>query len=118
MEDQTVMSNDRMRTHWTPLMERYFIDLLLEHLKNGNNVGHTFKRQAWIEMQTMFNAKFGTHYHEKVLKTRYANLWKQFNDVKTILSHIDFYWDDSRQMVVAMDESAWDAYIKVCISNF
>ncbi|XP_061365263.1 uncharacterized protein LOC133308635 [Gastrolobium bilobum] len=111
MSSQGVSNNDRSRMYWTPLMERYFIDLMLEHLQKGNRIGHTFNKQAWTDMLTMFNAKFGSQYDKDVLKTRYANLWKQFNDVKTLLSHFGFSWDADRQMVVA-DDFVWDAYVK------
>lgn len=112
MSIQNGSSNDRLRTYWTPLMERHFIDLMLEHLQRGNRAGHTFNKEAWTEMLTMFNAKFGSQYDKDALKTRYTNLWKQFNDVRNILSHLGFSWDATRQMVVADDDSVWDAYIK------
>lgn len=117
MGSQTALSNDRTRMNWTPLMERYFVDLVLEHLHKGNRVGHTFNKQAWTDMLTMFNEKFGSQYDKDVLKSRYANLWKQFNDVKNLLSHIEFSWDAARQMVIA-DDFAWDAYIKVQLNIF
>ncbi|XP_019415148.1 PREDICTED: uncharacterized protein LOC109326796 [Lupinus angustifolius] len=106
-------NNDRSSTRmcWIPSMERYFIDLMLEHLHKGNRVGHTFNKQAWTDMVTMFNAKFGSQYDKDVLKNRYTNLWKQFNDVKNLLCQSGFSWDVSRQMVVAEDVD-WDNYLK------
>ncbi|WVZ19668.1 hypothetical protein V8G54_006990 [Vigna mungo] len=113
-QNQSCLSNgtERSRMHWTPLMERYFIDLMLEHLQIGNRVGHTFNKQAWTDMLTSFNANFGSQFDKDVLKTRYTNLWKQFNDVKSLLSQFGFSWDAARQMVVAVDDSVWDAYLK------
>ncbi|KAK8489221.1 hypothetical protein V6N11_029236 [Hibiscus sabdariffa] len=113
MGSQAPASNDRTRTYWTPTMERYFIDLMLEQMHRGNRVGHTFSKQAWTDMLTVFNAKFGSQYDKDVLKSRYTNLWKQFNDVKNLLGQNGFSWDESRQMVVA-DEYVWNAYIKAC----
>ncbi|KAK7351341.1 hypothetical protein VNO77_10715 [Canavalia gladiata] len=110
-ESASSNGNDRSRMYWTPLMERCFIELMLEHLRRGNGIGHTFNKQAWTDMLTTFNAKFGSQYDKDVLKTRYTNLWKQFNDVKILLSQFGFSWDASRQMVVA-DDSVWDAYVK------
>lgn len=112
MAGQVPTSNDRSRTYWTPTMERYFIDLMLEQLHRGNRMGHTFNKQAWTDMLTMFNAKFGSQYDKDVLKSRYTNLWKQFNDVNNLLHQSGFSWDESRQMVVA-DDFAWNSYIKV-----
>lgn len=112
MAGQVPTSNDRSRTYWTPTMERYFIDLMLEQLHRGNRMGHTFNKQAWTDMLTMFNTKFGSQYDKDVLKSRYTNLWKQFNDVNNLLHQSGFSWDESRQMVVA-DDFAWNSYIKV-----
>ncbi|XP_038897696.1 uncharacterized protein LOC120085651 isoform X1 [Benincasa hispida] len=111
MGSQTIQSHERSRTYWTPVMERYFIDLMLEQLHRGNRSGHTFNKQAWTEMLTMFNSKFGSQYDKDVLKSRYTNLWKQFNDVKNLLGHSGFSWDEGRQMVTA-DDYVWDIYIK------
>lgn len=99
------------RTYWTPTMERYFVDLMLEHMQKGNRVGHTFNKQAWNDMLAVFNAKFGSQYDKDVLKSRYTNLWKQFNDVKNMLGQGGFSWDEARHMVVA-DDHVWDAYVK------
>lgn len=112
MGSQTGTSNDRLRMNWTPTMERYFLDLMLEHSRLGNRVGHTFNKLAWNDMHTKFNSEFAYQYDRDVLKNRYATLWKQFNDVKNILCQIGFSWDASRNMVIA-DDFTWDAYIKV-----
>ncbi|XP_022976982.1 L10-interacting MYB domain-containing protein isoform X1 [Cucurbita maxima] len=112
MGTQTIPSHERSRTYWTPVMERYFIDLMLEQLHRGNRSGHTFNKQAWTDMLTMFNTKFGSQYDKDVLKSRYTNLWKQFNDVKHLLGHDGFSWDEGRQMVIA-DDHVWDIYIQV-----
>ena len=112
MGTQIPTSNDRSRTYWTPTMERYFIDLMLEQLHRGNRIGHTFNKQAWTDMLAVFNAKFESQYDKDVLKSRYTNLWKQFNDVKELLGQTGFAWDENRQMVVA-DDGLWHDYIKV-----
>ncbi|GMP33927.1 hypothetical protein CsSME_00007028 [Camellia sinensis var. sinensis] len=112
MGSQTPTSNDRSRTYWTPTMERYFIDLMLDHMHRGNRTGHTFNKQAWTDMLSVFNAKFSSQYDKDVLKSRYTSLWKQFNDIKNLLGQSGFSWDESRQMLVA-DDYVWDAYLKV-----
>jgi virulence-associated protein VapD len=92
-------------------MERFFIDLMLEHLHRGNRTGHTFNKQAWNEMLTVFNSKFGSQYDKDVLKSRYTNLWKQYNDVKCLLDHGGFVWDQTHQTVIG-DDSLWSLYLK------
>ncbi|EOY11394.1 Uncharacterized protein TCM_026587 isoform 1 [Theobroma cacao] len=104
-------SNDRTRTNWTPTMERYFIDLMLDQMHRGNRLGHTFNKQAWTDMLTIFNAKFGCKYDRDTLKSHYTNLWKQYNDVKNLLEQNGFSWDDIRKLIVAPPH-VWDAYVK------
>ncbi|KAL7235113.1 hypothetical protein ACSBR1_018576 [Camellia fascicularis] len=108
---QTPMSSEHLRAYWTPAMECYFIDLMLDHMHRGNRVGHTFNKQAWVDMLSMFSAKFGTQHDKDILKNRYSTLWKQFNDVKNVLDQSGFSWDDTQQMVVAEDY-VWDTYTK------
>ncbi|XVF06136.1 hypothetical protein REPUB_Repub06bG0021600 [Reevesia pubescens] len=104
-------SSDRTRTNWTPIMERYFIDLMLDQMHRGNRLGHTFNKQAWTDMLSIFNVKFGCKYDRDTLKSHYTNLWKQYNDVKNLLEQNGFSWDDVRKLVVAPPH-VWDAYIK------
>ncbi|XP_021619891.1 uncharacterized protein LOC110620451 isoform X3 [Manihot esculenta] len=112
MGSQVPQGGDRTRTNWTPMMEQYFIDLMLDQMHRGNRMGHTFNKQAWADMLTMFNAKFGTKYDRDILKSHYTNLWKQYNDVKNLLEQNGFSWDDTQKMVIA-DDDVWDAFIKV-----
>lgn len=104
-------SSERMRTNWTPNMERYFIDLMLDQMHKGNRLGHTFNKQAWTDMLTVFNAKFGCKYDRDTLKSHYTTLWKQYNVVKSLLDQNGFSWDDSHKMVIALPH-IWDDYIK------
>ncbi|KAE8711519.1 Detected protein of unknown function [Hibiscus syriacus] len=104
-------SSDRTRTNWTPAMERFFIDLMLDQMHRGNRLGHTFNKQAWTDMLSIFNAKFGCKYDRDTLKSHYTNLWKQYNDVKNLLEQNGFSWDDTRKLVVAPPH-VWNAYIK------
>lgn len=103
---------DRTRTYWTPPMDRFLIDLLLEHVKSGNKLGQTFFTQAWNDMVTSFNEQFKSQYDKDVLKNRYKHLRKQFSDVDNLLQQSGFSWDDTREMVAAEDH-VWDAYTKV-----
>ncbi|XP_022159440.1 uncharacterized protein LOC111025861 isoform X3 [Momordica charantia] len=111
MTSQTNFSSDRLRTNWTPAMEQYFIDLMLDQVHKGNRMGHTFNKQAWNDMLMMFNAKFGSLYDINILKSRYTNLWKQFNDIRNLLEHEGFSWDNARQMVIA-ENNIWDSFIR------
>lgn len=109
---QTPPTNDRTRTYWTPPMDRYLIDLLLEQVHRGNKLGQTFITQSWNDMITSFNDKFLSHHDKDVLKNRFKHLRRLYSEIKVLLQHGGFLWDEPRDMVTAEDH-IWDAYIKV-----
>lgn len=93
-------------------MDHFLIDLMLEQVRRGNQIGQSFITQAWNEMVELFNENFNSHHDREVLKNRYKHFRKQYNDVKIILQHNGFSWDKDREMVTA-DDHVWDGYIKV-----
>ncbi|XP_050204124.1 L10-interacting MYB domain-containing protein [Mercurialis annua] len=104
-------ATNRSRTCWQPPMDRFFVDLMVEHMRKGNQIDGVFRKQAWIDMITVFNAKFGFNYNVDVLKNRYKTLRRQHNVIKNLLELPGFAWDDTRQMVTA-DDFVWQDYIK------
>ncbi|XP_057964303.1 uncharacterized protein LOC131155288 [Malania oleifera] len=105
-------SIDRLRTVWTPEMDHYFIDLMLEQVGKGNRIDdHLFSKRAWKHMTSLFNAKFKFQYEKDVLKNRHKTLRNLYKSVKNLLDQGGFSWDDTRKMVTA-DNNVWDEYIK------
>ncbi|KAF5455319.1 hypothetical protein F2P56_024911 [Juglans regia] len=106
-------ASDRLRTIWTPEMDRYFIDLMLEQVGKGNRFDdHLFSKRAWKHMTSLFNARFKFQYEKDVLKNRHKTLRNLYKAVKNLLDQRGFSWDEKRRMVTA-DNNIWDDYIKV-----
>ncbi|CAN1352943.1 L10-interacting MYB domain-containing protein [Linum perenne] len=108
----SAVAGNRGRTYWQPSMDRYFMDLMMEQLRKGNQIDGVFRKQSWMEMIADFNSKFGFSYDVDVLKNRYKTLRRQYNVIKSLLELEGFRWDDHRQMVTA-DDSVWQDYIKI-----
>ncbi|KAH6768903.1 hypothetical protein C2S51_014239 [Perilla frutescens var. frutescens] len=101
----------RSRTYWQPPMDHYFIQLMLDQVSRGNHIDGLLRKQAWREMISSFNAKFGLNYAVGVLKNRYKTLRRQHSLIKNLLEADGFTWDDARRMVTA-DDRVWQNYIK------
>ncbi|KAF2601030.1 hypothetical protein F2Q68_00009668 [Brassica cretica] len=101
----------RCRTTWHPPMDRYFIGLMLDQARSGNQIEGAFRKQAWTEMVKLFNAKFDSSFTVDVLKNRYKTMRRQYNAIKSLLRSDGFCWDDERHMVTA-DDNVWQDYIK------
>lgn len=108
-------SGTRTQTYWRPPMDRYFINLMLAHVHQGNQFDGVFSKQAWVEMISSFHEKFGFEYSLEILKNRHKTLRRQYNLIKSLLQLDGFAWDETRQMVIA-DDCVWQDYIKVCIN--
>jgi hypothetical protein len=94
-------------------MDQYFVELMLDQMGRGNKTDNTFIKQAWTDMLSSFNAKFGPRHDKRILRHRYKKLAKYYSDLKVILQQNGFSWDETQQMIVADDDKVWDAYIKV-----
>ncbi|KAK9283371.1 hypothetical protein L1049_011613 [Liquidambar formosana] len=49
-----------VRTDWTPPMDQYFLDLMLDQARKGQKSEKTFTKYAWARMTTSFNKKHRT----------------------------------------------------------
>ncbi|GKU91123.1 hypothetical protein SLEP1_g5040 [Rubroshorea leprosula] len=111
MDGDSSSGSESVRANWTPPQDHFFIGLLIEHVHKGNKIGNAFKQQAWADMITQFNSKFGFKYDVDVLKNRFKWMRKQYNKIKILVDQNGFKWNEKMQMVMA-DEKTWDEYIK------
>ncbi|RDX88564.1 L10-interacting MYB domain-containing protein, partial [Mucuna pruriens] len=97
---------------WSPMMDQFFVELMVDQLCKGNKIGRTFKRKAWVDMVESFNDRFGCHCGKVVLKNRFNVLRRHYCSINILLGKEGFSWDRTQNKVVAHDQ-VWEKCIRV-----
>ncbi|RHN79394.1 putative Myb/SANT-like domain-containing protein [Medicago truncatula] len=112
VDDQTPPTPSQSKIDWSPMMDRVFVELMLDQVRKGNKAGRTFTRQAWGDMAESFNNRFGCHYGKVVLKNRFNVLSRHYSSINELLGKEGFSWDKAQHKVVANDQ-VWQKCIRV-----
>ncbi|KAI3464854.1 hypothetical protein Pfo_021517 [Paulownia fortunei] len=94
-EDQAKMDSEandqqakqeRLRTRWTPALDKIFADIVVEQIQQGNRPNNVFDKKTWNQIREEFNRQTNLSFnnnqlrkHLDVLRTRYHNLQSAFN---------------------------------------
>ena len=84
MNIQCYANSGCLTTDWTPSMDRYLLDVMLEEVHKGKKIDYTFNNQAWIDMFMLFKER-SLLQDQDFLKICYRNLEKQYFDMKKLL---------------------------------
>lgn len=112
VDDTCLNVTSHTKIDWSPVMDQFFLELMLDQVRKGNKIGRTFKKKSWADMIEAFNDRFGCHYGKVVLKNRYNVLRRHYCSIKILLGKEGFSWDKTQQKVVA-DDQAWQKCIRV-----
>ncbi|CAL5207491.1 unnamed protein product [Lathyrus oleraceus] len=112
VDGQTPLTHSQSKIDWSPMMDRVFVELMLDQVRKGNKVGRTFTRQTWGDMAESFNDRFGCHYGKVVLKNRFNVLRRHYSSINDLLGKEGFSWDKTQHKVVA-DDQVWQKCIRV-----
>ncbi|XP_027934953.1 L10-interacting MYB domain-containing protein-like isoform X2 [Vigna unguiculata] len=97
---------------WSPMMDLFFVELMVDQLRKGNKIDRTFRRQTWVDMTESFNKRFGCHCGKVVLRNRFSVLRRHHCSINVLLGKEGFSWDKTHHKVVA-DDQAWQKCIRV-----
>ncbi|XP_004497637.1 uncharacterized protein [Cicer arietinum] len=111
VDGQTPPTISQSKIDWSPMMDRVFVELMLDQVRKGNKIDRTFTRQAWGDMAELFNDRFGCHYGKVVLKNRFNVLRRHYGSINVLLGKEGFSWDKKQHKVVA-DDQVWQKCIR------
>lgn len=82
---------ERLRTRWTPELDKIFADIVVEQIQRGNRSNNVFDKKTWNQIREEFNRQTNLSFnnnqlrkHLDVLRTRYHNLQSAFNPSDSI----------------------------------
>ncbi|KAG8377904.1 hypothetical protein BUALT_Bualt08G0082000 [Buddleja alternifolia] len=94
-EDQAKMDDEandlqpkqeRLRTRWTPALDKIFADIVVVQIQQGNRPNNVFDKKTWNQIREEFNRQTNLNFnnnqlrkHLDVLRTRYHNQQSAFN---------------------------------------
>ena len=83
---------ERLRTRWTPALDKVFADIVVEQIRQGNRPNNIFDKKTWSQIRVEFNRQTGLSFnnnqlrkHLDVLRTRYQNLQSTFTQNDAIM---------------------------------
>ncbi|KAI3460388.1 hypothetical protein Pfo_017051 [Paulownia fortunei] len=79
---------ERLRTRWTPALDKIFADIVVEQIQQGNRPNNVFDKKTWNQIREEFNRQTNLSFnnnqlrkHLDVLRTRYHNLQSNYNQI-------------------------------------
>ncbi|KAF2302023.1 hypothetical protein GH714_031526 [Hevea brasiliensis] len=100
----------RPKAEWTPTRDAYLVELFVEQHNRGRTAYNEFKNEVIRSVAHDFNKKFDLNLEENQIKNHYNVMKKDYGIVKIFLSHTEFGWAETHQMVIA-DDKVWGSYI-------
>ncbi|KAI4308230.1 hypothetical protein L6164_031327 [Bauhinia variegata] len=103
--------NQNKTLRWTDEMDHWLGKTLLDQVSRGYKIDKILPTEAYETAVSSLNAKFGLNLTKDHIKNRLKTRKKQYEQIKELLSHSGFKWDETQKIVIAND-STWNDYIK------
>ncbi|KAL0015654.1 hypothetical protein SO802_002723 [Lithocarpus litseifolius] len=110
MEERTTDAEDGKL--WPSVVEKHFIDVLLEEEAKGNMPQGQFKTGTWTVVLNEFNKRTTKNYNKTQLTQKYQRLKVRHRIFSQLIGRTGMGWDPIANMVTA-SEDAWAAAFAV-----
>ncbi|XP_050248523.1 uncharacterized protein At2g29880-like [Quercus robur] len=106
MEERTADAEDRKL--WPEVVEKHFIDILLEEDAKGNMPQGQFKTGTWTIVMNEFNKRTNKNYNKTQLTQKYQRMKGRHRTFFQLIARTGMGWDPISNIVTASEE-AWAA---------
>ncbi|KAJ4839924.1 hypothetical protein Tsubulata_008556, partial [Turnera subulata] len=96
---------------WGAIVEKLFIDVLVDHVNKGDMQNGQFNSKVWTEILNELNMKSGRNYTKNQMKQKFHRLRAKHRIFSNLLQTTGFGWNPITNTVTAED-SVWTAYIQ------
>ena len=110
MEERTADAEDRKL--WPEVVEKHFVDVLLEENAKENMPQGQFKTETWTVVMNEFNKRANKNYNKIQLTKKYQRMKGRHRTFSRLITHTGMGWDPISNTMTASEE-AWAAAFAV-----
>ncbi|KMT13136.1 hypothetical protein BVRB_4g086780 [Beta vulgaris subsp. vulgaris] len=88
-------AKERLRTRWTPPLDKIFADLVVEQIQLGNRPNNIFDKKTWSYIRDEFNNRTTLNFNNNQLRKHLDVLRARYNQIKSALVQNDIIMEDS-----------------------
>ncbi|XP_047976815.1 L10-interacting MYB domain-containing protein-like isoform X1 [Salvia hispanica] len=86
-EQQT--KRERLRTRWTPALDKIFADIVVEQIRQGKRPNNIFDKKTWTQIREEFNRQTGLSFNNKQLRKHLNVLRTRYHSFQSIYTQND-----------------------------
>lgn len=86
---------ERIRTRWTPALDKVFADLVVEQFNLDNQTKPVFDKNAWTRIRDEFNRRTDLNFNKKQLRKHLEVLRVRYDSVKSSFLRNNYAMEDA-----------------------
>lgn len=98
------LNDDEEMKLWPPLIEKLFIELMVDEQGKGNMQNGVFYKRTWTKIHSELNVRAKRNFRFKQVKAKFNRLRQRHRIFSQLLQHSGLSWDAETNTVTASNE--------------
>ena len=98
------LNDDEEMKLWPPLIEKLFIELMVDEQEKGNMQNGVFYKRTWTKIHSELNVRAKRNFRFKQVKAKFNRLRQRHRIFSQLLQHSGLSWDAETNTVTASNE--------------